>query len=76
MKRIAVDFENNAEAWWDAATTSDNAPEAFAPMLADNADEIIVSDEDAITILTWAEQLPGWNDGPEYAPTALTVQEA
>jgi hypothetical protein len=75
-KRIAVDYENNAEEWWNAAKTDQNAPEAFAPLLADNADEVTVSDDEADEIIAWASGLPGWNDGPEYAPTALTVHEA
>ena len=71
---IRVDYENNAEAWWIAAATDEDAPGAFGPMLADNTDELTVSDEDAALIRAWAERLPGWSDGPAYAPTALTFE--
>ena len=74
--RISVDYENNAEAWWIAACSDEHAPETFAPMLADNTDTIVDSDTQAEEILTWAENLPGWNDGPVYAPCALTFRDA
>lgn len=73
-KRISVDFENNAETWWNAAVTDQNAPAAFAPLLADDTDEIEVSDEDGRRIREWAKGLPGWDDGPDYAPTALRFE--
>jgi hypothetical protein len=76
MKRISIDYENNAEQWWMAAQASDTTPAAFAIILADSVDDITVSDEDAAAIMAWAETLPGWADGPEHAPTALTLHDA
>jgi hypothetical protein len=76
MKRISVDWEFAAEDWWMAAQTDQHTPAAFAPMLADNTDSITVSDDEADQIIAWATNLPGWDDGPEYAVHPLIVHDA
>lgn len=75
-KRIAVDFENNAEEWWDAAREALDTPASINVLLQTNETEVTVSDDEALDVIAWAEQLPGWNDGPDYAPTALTVHDS
>lgn len=60
---VRVDDENNATEWWDAL-------QACRPVLAsqlrrNGAAEITRSDWNAITAL------PGWRDGPDYAPTPI-----
>lgn len=76
MKRIAVDFENSAEAWWDAARSADGRPAAMNVLLYTNETDVTVSDDAALDLIAWAESLPGWNDGPEHAPHPLTVHDA
>lgn len=82
-KRISVDYENNAEIWWDAAR-EDQAHHAIPPTIASlvkpllevgGVDSITVSDAEAARIVLWAKSLPGWSDGPDHAPTALTVSD-
>lgn len=75
MKRISVDFENTAEEWWDAVRAATNRPAPINFLLQTDALDVEVTDIEAEGAIEWAEQLPGWNDGPEYAPTALTVRE-
>ena len=69
---IRVDWENNAEEWWDAARASSNAPPELLPLFDANTDDrVTVSAEAYERIRQWAETLPGWDTGPEYAKTAL-----
>ncbi len=75
MTTILVDYENNAETWWDAARSHPNPPEALRPLLeVGGPDSIEVTKEEASEIQTFAESLPGWKDGPEYAPRALIIE--
>ena len=83
---IGVDYENNAETWWDAARTQarrerDLYPEterelpASCGAILENADEVTVSTKDAATFRAWASQLPGWATGPDHAPHPVTFTE-
>lgn len=76
MKRISADEENSAEQWWECVAASNDVPPPIQFLLETNATEVTVSDLEAENAIEWAEQLPGWSDGPEYAPTALTVHDA
>ena len=70
---VRVDWENNAEEWWDAARESSAAPPEVRPLLDGSTDDdrVTVSAEAFEQIRRWAETLPGWTSGPEYAETAL-----
>ena len=72
MVIIAADWENNAEEWWEAAREESNPPKAFKPLLEiGGSNEIEVTEAEEKEIRQWAESLPGWGTGPEYAKTAL-----
>lgn len=60
---IRVDDENNAEEWWDAAREA--APKIAASLSRNNAAVVTRPVFDALAAL------PGFEDGPEYAPAAL-----
>ena len=70
---VSTDWENNAEEWWDAADESGTAPPEMRPLLDGSTDDdrVTVSAEAYDRIRRWAESLPGWATGPEYAETPL-----
>ena len=70
---VTVDEENNAEIWWDAAEADKTTPASFA-RLQGSQSMIVLSKSDAVEFVVWAMSLPGWNDGPSYAPHPLTIQ--
>ena len=66
--RVEIDQENNAEAWWDAARASVDAPKVFARLDAASASgRIECSPSEAAALAAWAETLPGYDDGPAHA---------
>ena len=84
--RIAVDYENDAETWWDNARTAarreDNYPTddmrdlpASCAALLGNVDSVTVSTEDAEAFRRWCEQIEGWRGGPEHAPHPFTFND-
>ncbi len=60
---VRVDTENNAEEWWSALT---EAYPRFAASLRKHGAAVI-----AEPLWVALAALPGFKDGPEYAPTAL-----
>jgi hypothetical protein len=74
MKRLIVDFENNAERFWDSVREAAEAGNEQAQLLDDMAETIELDDDAADELLEYAATLPGW-DGPEYADTPLIVQD-
>jgi hypothetical protein len=60
---VLVDLENNADGWWTALR--EHYPR-FARVLSHDGHAVIARN-------LWAqlEALPGFADGPDYAPTAL-----
>lgn len=76
--RIKVDYENNSKAWWGAtwhADTDPRIPESCRPIVTElGCDEIDVPAPDADAFRAWAETLPGWADGPEYARHPFTFE--
>lgn len=66
--RIRVDHENNAEGFWDALGSH---PELRHLPIAEIADECVVTAKQLAEI----KALPGWATGPDYARTALLVEE-
>ena len=73
MSAIAVDYENNAEAWWDAAVAladSGRSP-SFTRILSalhssdEIGDDVLRGELDSF--LAAASALPGWESGPSHA---------
>lgn len=80
MQVIRIDYRNNSKAWWDATWDADTCaeiPESCRPLVTElGCDAVTVSGEDAAAFRAWAEKLPGWADGPAYAPHPFTFHEA
>lgn len=79
--RIAVHYENNAEAWWRAARGNPrpaSCPASCWPLLAGFAgtEQVTVTAEDAAAFRAWASSLPGWSDGPAHAREPFTFNPA
>lgn len=69
---IEVDYEHNAEAWWEAARELAAAKPAsvFARLLREleSNDAVKCDDGEARAFEDAASRLPEWNTGPKYAP--------
>ena len=82
MKRIVTDHENHGEAFWTHLTSdvihmahiSPEAQQAAAELCEPGCDAVEVSDEMAAELLAWFRTLPGWHDGPDYAPHPVLCQ--
>lgn len=74
--RLVVDWENNADTWWEAAHESDTAP-AFAAEWIHSTPRtgLEVTKAQADEFRGWAASLPGWSDGPAYARHPVLFQE-
>lgn len=80
MVEVAVDYENNADAWWDAArlaVRAGNRPpqwHIFKPLF-EYDDSVSCLSEEANDFVEWARQFPGYDDGPEYAKHPFVMRE-
>lgn len=77
MKRICIDYENNAQEWWDAAVANvASCPISCRPLVGRSSlDEVVVTDQDATAFTEWAAALPGWSDGPDYARHPVVLHD-
>jgi len=80
---VKVDHENKAETWWDAfhrawPKLQEGDPELFSICERLSADQHVeICDPATIQrFVDFAENLPGFADGPEYAKKALIFQQA
>jgi hypothetical protein len=64
LVRLAIDFENPCKQWWDEGGRELWEGVAEAP----DASQVIVDEALANSWLSQASAIPGWNDGPEFAP--------
>ncbi len=71
LVRLAIDFENPGTSWWEGGGRAlwESIVEGF-----DNND-VVLEDSLARSWLVEAERLPGWDDGPEYAPHPIVLKE-
>ena len=71
LVRLAIDFENPATAWWEGGGRElwESIVEGF-----DNND-VVLDESLARSWLAEAERLPGWADGPEYAPHPVILKQ-
>jgi hypothetical protein len=67
--RLAVDFEHPSRAWWENGGQElwDGITEGF------EESKVVLDDDLAASWLAEARRIPGWDDGPEYAPHPVTV---
>ena len=69
MVRLSIDFENASQTWWDKGGRDlwEGITEGF-----DN-NSVVLDDSLAESWLDTARKLPGWDDGPEYAPHPIML---
>ena len=67
LVKLAIDFENPARLWWAGGGRElwESLLESF-----DNS-SVVVEESIATSWLAEAERIPGWRDGPDYAPTPI-----
>ena len=71
LVRLAIDFENAARSWWDGGGRDlwESIVEGF-----DNND-VVLEESLARSWLEEAARLPGWGDGPDYAPHPIVLRD-
>jgi len=68
--RLAIDFENRSRRWWE-----NGGRDLWEGLLEGFEDHDVVLEESiADSVLAEAAKIPGWDDGPEYAPHPLCVK--
>jgi hypothetical protein len=73
---IKVDYENNAEQWWQEANSRvEECPFEVRRLLFSDEDEITVDQQTAEQFRAWASTLPGWADGPKFARNPVVFCE-
>ncbi len=68
--KLAIDYEHRSRLWWESGGQElwDAVTESF------ERGSVILDDDLAASWLAAAGAIPGWSDGPEYAPHPLAVQ--
>ena len=69
---VSVDYENNAEEWWDCG-----GRRLWRWFSVSNfwKDEKTASGKRVVEFLALAEEIPGWNTGPDCAKFPVCVTE-
>lgn len=69
MTRLSIDFENTSKTWWR------EGGQALWEAITEDFDgnKVVLDDAMAESWLHSAREIPGWSDGPEYAPNPITV---
>ena len=69
MVRLSVDFECPARSWWEQGGQAlwDGIAEGF------DGSSVVLDESLADSWLAEARKLPGWNEGPDYAPHPVAV---
>ncbi len=70
MVRLAIDFENSSPLWWESGGRAlwESLLEGF-----DN-DDVVLERSIAESVLREMAKIPGWDDGPDYAPHPICVK--
>jgi hypothetical protein len=71
LVRLAIDFENPATKWWDGGGRDlwESLAEGF------DTSTIVLEESLAHSWLEQARKIPGWDDGPEYAPFPVALRD-
>lgn len=71
MVRLAVDFENPGRTWWESGGRDlwESVAEGF------DTSGVVLEESLAHSWLEQAARIPGWDDGPEYAPHPVNLRE-
>lgn len=69
MLRLSVDFEFPSRTWWEKGGRElwEGIAEGF------DGSSVVLDDHLAESWLSQARRIPGWSDGPEYAPHPIAV---
>lgn len=78
--RFVVDWENTGETadgqnWWDEARARTDTPRELIDLMTAEDSEAIVPLPRAEEVAAWCESIPGWDNGPEYAPHPLIIED-
>ncbi|MFQ5515590.1 MAG: hypothetical protein ACE5FG_14335 [Myxococcota bacterium] len=70
LVRLAIDFENPAEIWWARGGRElwESIAEGF------DGSQVVLEESLARSWLKEAARLPGWGDGPDYAPHPVRLR--
>jgi hypothetical protein len=70
MVRLAIDFEYPSRTWWEKGGQElwEGITEGF------DDSSVVVDEAIAASWLAQARRLPGWEDGPDYAPHPIIVR--
>ena len=70
MVKLVIDFENASRHWWE------NGGQELWNGIAEGFDgsKVLVEFSIAESWIAEAAKLPGWDDGPEYAPHPVVVR--
>jgi hypothetical protein len=70
MHKLSVDFEHNSRRWWDAGGQAlwDGIVEE------PGASSVVLDDDLAQSWLVQARCIPGWDEGPEFAPHPIAAR--
>jgi hypothetical protein len=71
MVRLSIDFENPSRKWWEQGGQElwDGIAEGF------DGSNVVLDESLAKSWIEAASKLPGWDDGPDYAPNPVNVAE-
>jgi hypothetical protein len=71
LVRLAIDYENSVSLWWESGGRElwEGVGEGF------DAGSVVLDEALAHSWIGEAERIPGWDDGPEYAPHPVVVRE-
>ena len=72
MVKLAIDFEHPSRRWWE------NGGQSLWDGLLDDfgGSSVVLDDHVAESWLAEASRIPGWSDGPEYAPHPVRAARA
>ncbi len=64
MLKLAIDFEHPSRRWWE------NGGQSLWEGILDDlgGSSVVLDDHVAQSWIAAASRIPGWADGPEYAP--------
>jgi hypothetical protein len=64
VTRLSIDFEHASRTWWESG-----GEDLWAGLTGDPGESHVVVDDDlAASWLEQARHIPGWDDGPAFAP--------
>lgn len=68
--RIAIDYEHSARTWWESGGHElwESIIEGF------ESGSVVLEESLAHSWMETAAKLPGWDDGPSYAPHPVRIR--